>query len=148
NSANSVRLVVGFADIVGYTALSGTLLPGELSDLMQRFEAESAECITRGGATLVKRIGDAVMFVAPRLEAAVRVALDLIEVERGRLETHVGIAAGEVVARDGDFYGPPVNLASRLTDLAPPGSVLVPAEFARAIEASDCTVEPLGLRNL
>src|SRR5262249_4413257 len=47
NSANSVRLVVGFADIVGYTALSGTLLPGELSDLMQRFEAESAECITR-----------------------------------------------------------------------------------------------------
>jgi adenylate cyclase len=138
NSANSVRLVVGFADVVGYTALSSSLPPGDLSNLMSRFEAESAERIARRGANLVKRIGDAVMFVTPSVEAAVAVAFDLIAVGSDRLEL-----------RDGDFYGPAVNLASRLTDAAAPGSVLVPADLALALAGTaGIADEPLGLREL
>jgi len=39
----------------------------------------------------------------------------------------IGLAAGPVLSRDGDYYGPVVNLASRLTEAAAPGEVLVPA---------------------
>ena len=38
---------------------------------------------------------------------------------------HAGAARGPVLSRGGDFYGAPVNLASRITDVARPGSVLV-----------------------
>ena len=149
NAANSVRLVVGFADVVGYTPLSASLPPEELSSLMTRFEGATAERIARRGATLVKRIGDAVMFVTPSAEAAAAVALDLIEAGGDRLELRGGLAMGDVVARDGDFYGPPVNLASRLTEVAAPGSVLIPGDLALALgQAAGITPKPVGFREL
>jgi adenylate cyclase len=39
-------------------------------------------------------------------------------------QLRAGIAAGEALSRAGDWFGRPVNLASRLTAIARPGSVL------------------------
>jgi adenylate cyclase len=48
----------------------------------------------------------------------------------------VGIAAGDVLARYGDLFGPVVNLAARLVAQAEPRTVLAPAAIAREIEAT------------
>jgi adenylate cyclase len=45
------------------------------------------------------------------------------------------MALGQVLTRLGDVYGPAVNVASRLTSLARPGSVLVDRELAQALNA-------------
>ena len=51
-------------------------------------------------------------------------------------QLRVGVAYGPAVSRAGDWFGSPVNLASRVTSAARPGSVLV-AESAREQIADD-----------
>jgi adenylate cyclase len=79
---------------------------------------------------LVKTIGDAAMFVSPDAEPLVATALSLLEaVERADLPSlRVGAASGPALIRAGDFYGHSVNLASRVTGIARPGSVLCTQE--------------------
>jgi adenylate cyclase len=75
---------------------------------------------------LVKTIGDAAMFVSPDPGPLVAVALELVQSARDAdLPTvRAGIADGPALARAGDYYGQAVNLASRVTGIARPGSVL------------------------
>ena len=126
SSANVVELTVGFADIAGYTGLSHQLDPSELAAMLARFEATTGDVISAAGATVAKRIGDAVMFVTNAPGIACALALELIEAcTRERLpKLRVGLAVGEVIVRQGDFYGPTVNLAARLVASAEPGTAL------------------------
>jgi adenylate cyclase len=119
---------VGFADLAGYTALAARLEPTELSELVGRWEAVAYDTIAANGARVVKTIGDEVMFVGLTRET-VAAALTLREAASTATlpPLRIGLAAGAVVARDGDYFGPVVNLASRLTELARPGELLVPA---------------------
>ena len=55
----------------------------------------------------------------------------------------VALTWGRVLSRLGDIYGPTVNLASRLTSLADPGTVLVDALTAAA-EAGDDDYNPVA----
>jgi adenylate cyclase len=59
----------------------------------------------------------------------------------------VGIASGEVVARGGDVFGPPVNLAARLVATAAPGEILLDGVTAAALPA-DIATERRGARLL
>jgi len=63
-----------------------------------------------------------------------------------------GLAAGMVVARDGDFYGPVVNLASRLTEVVPPGEIYASEALHDQLAADpsfDWTaIGPLELRSI
>jgi class 3 adenylate cyclase len=126
SSANVVELAVGFADIAGYTGLSHQLDPTELAAMLARFEATTGDVIAAAGANVAKRIGDAVMFVTNAPGVACALALELIEAcTRERLpKLRVGLAVGEVIVRQGDFYGPTVNLAARLVASAEPGTAL------------------------
>ena len=122
-------LAVGFVDIVGYTGRSKTLSDAELVAWVEYFEDELTRVVTDLGGRVIKTIGDEVLYVADDLVAAVEAAL--LATERGSDEddrfpqVRAGVAYGEVVSRLGDVYGPTVNLASRLTSVARPGSVLV-----------------------
>jgi adenylate cyclase len=129
SSANVVELAVGFADIAGYTGLSHQLDAGELATMLAHFEATTGDVIAASGANVAKRIGDAVMFVTNAPGIACALALELIEAcARERLpKLRVGIAVGEVIVRQGDFYGPTVNLAARLVASAEPGTALTDA---------------------
>lgn len=124
------ELVVGFADIVGFTALSRRLSEPELADLLDGFEAAAAEVVARHGGRIVKLLGDEVMYVADSPVAGTDIALDLLG---GDLPLRAGIAFGRVLARYGDVYGPVVNLAARLTGVARPGTVLADRELAAAL---------------
>ena len=129
SSANVVELAVGFADIAGYTGLSHRLDPSELAAMLARFEATTGDVIAAAGANVAKRIGDAVMFVTNAPGVACALALELIEAcTRERLpKLRVGLAVGQVIVRQGDFYGPTVNLAARLVGSAQPGTAFADA---------------------
>lgn len=133
------ELAVGFVDLVGYTAMSQELDGEELAALVSRFEAVTYGTVARLGARLVKTIGDEVMFVAEDPEVAARVALALTARDRDAEgadlpPARAGVALGPALARDGDYYGSVVNLAHRLVEIARPGSVIVDAGIAEALE--------------
>ncbi len=134
----SRAIVVGFADVVGYTRLSRDLTETELAGLIERFESTAAEVIATAGGRVVKMLGDEVLFVAEDPLAAATIGLRLLEVVDidGELpDLRIGMARGTVLSRFGDVYGPVVNIASRLTSTAKPATVLVDRELARALES-------------
>jgi adenylate cyclase len=84
---------------------------------------------------VVKTVGDGVLFTAGSAETAVRIGLELPEAwaDEERPPLRVGAAYGAVLTRLGDVYSPVVNLASRLTSLARPGTMLVDRELAERL---------------
>jgi len=126
SALNVVQLAVGFADLAGFTGLSSELDVSDLALMIARFEATTGDVVTSGGASVVKRIGDAVMFVSNAPGVGCALSLDLIEActAAGLPKLRVGLSFGDVMVRQGDFYGPTVNLAARLVASAEPGTAL------------------------
>lgn len=132
-SAERRRLAVGFADLVGYTALSRTLSPAELARLLRRFEDGVNDVLARHTGRLVKQIGDGMMFAADDADEGCAIALDLAAAfprADGVPPVRVGLAFGTVLTQYGDYYGDVVNLAARLVAVANPGTVVVNDEIA------------------
>jgi adenylate cyclase len=134
-SGPTVDVAVGFADMAGYTELTEGLDERELSELLAAFEALAYDTAAELNGRIVKTIGDEVMFVGfPRdvariaLALAARAAADPVVPD-----VRVGVASGTVLARDGDYYGPVVNLASRVTARARLGTVLTSSGFHAAL---------------
>ena len=126
--------VVGFADLVGFTALSQQVGDDELAAIVDQFEQLAFDVVTAQGGRVVKMIGDEVMFTVDSADAAAEIGLALAEGTRGADELsdlRVGLAAGPLLEREGDLYGPVVNLASRITSIAFPGTIVV-GESVRA----------------
>ncbi|TDE88004.1 adenylate/guanylate cyclase domain-containing protein [Occultella glacieicola] len=129
---------IGFIDIISYTSRAARLAPSELSSLVQAFESGARDVIAAHGARVVKTIGDAVLFVADDLETGAMVATGLLEVMDARgLPIRGSVVWGRVLSRSGDVFGPIVNLASRLSDLAGPATVLMDDVSAALLEATD-----------
>jgi adenylate cyclase len=124
-----------FADLVGFTKLGEQVETEELGLIASRLD-ELATAVAEPPVRLVKLIGDAAMLVSTDAEAMTEAALRMVDAadsegdEFPRLRA--GIAHGSVHAQAGDYYGRPVNLASRLTAIAKPGSVLVDAAAKKA----------------
>lgn len=149
---------VGFADMVSFTRRTAGLGSTDLSDFVQRFETIARDVVTQAGGRVVKTIGDAVLFVADDVRTGARVALDLARVLGGDLDVEreraagglaegargvtpvrVSVVWGRVLSRFGDVFGPSVNLAARLTDIADPSTVLTDPATARLL-ADDPTL--------
>jgi adenylate cyclase len=125
------EVTVCFADLVGFTRLGEAVAPEELESLANRLSALARD-VAAPPVHFIKTIGDAVMFVSTDAAALLAAALELLAVaEKEDIpQLRIGLAAGSAVRRAGDWFGSPVNLASRVTAAARPGSVLV-AESAR-----------------
>jgi adenylate cyclase len=140
------ELAVGFADLVGYTSRSRGMGGRELGAMVEDFESIVAEVIARHHGRVVKTVGDGVLFTAASAADAVEIGLELpvIWAADERPPLRVGAAYGPVLTRLGDVYSPVVNLASRLTSLARPGTLLVDRELAdRVRDLSGYRVRPL-----
>lgn len=127
---------VGFADLVGFTAISQQLTERELAAMVDRFEALAYEHILERGGRVVKMIGDEVMFTVDDASAAAELALALAAAYAGDdalPDVRVGLAVGPTLSWEGDLFGPTVNLASRLVNLARPGTVLVSDELGNQL---------------
>ena len=128
-------VTVAFADLVGFTRLGEEVDAGELGRVAQRLVGLTVEHL-RGDVRLVKTIGDAAMLVSPDPSALLEVSLDLVDAADAEGEDfpqlRIGLASGAALSRAGDWYGRPVNIASRITTIARPGSVLATREVRDA----------------
>ncbi len=126
-------VAVCFADLVGFTTLGSELQTQMLGDVVGTFGRLAGE-VAEPPVRLVKTIGDAAMLVSQEVEPLVSAALSLAEeVERADLPAvRAGIAWGLAIPRSGDLYGHAVNLASRVTGIARPSSVLCTREIRDA----------------
>lgn len=139
--------VIGFADLVRFTELSLRLDDHQLAVVVARFDELVNSVVVRHGGRVVKMIGDGAMFTLVDPADAAVVALELADAvaEDGRLGgLRVGMASGPVLARDGDLYGPVVNLASRLVTVGRAGAVNVSQDVRDAIAGDP----RFGLRSL
>ena len=139
----SQEVAAGFADLVDFTRLGEKLQPEELGGVTGQLGALAGEVAT-GPVRLVKMIGDAAMLVSPETDALVDASLALVEAAEAEGEDfpplRAGVASGPALARAGDWYGKPINMASRITAIARPGSVLVSEEVAEELdERFDCS---------
>jgi adenylate cyclase len=142
------HMCVGFVDLVGSTALAQRMSAGELGAALTEFEHIASDLVAAGGGRLVKLIGDEVLYVAADEASACAIALQFA----ARFAEHptlppvrAGVASGEVMMRDGDVFGPVVNLAARAVKVAAAGEVVVLPEVAAA---SNLDSEPLGRHRL
>nr|WP_169812076.1 adenylate/guanylate cyclase domain-containing protein [Nocardia arizonensis] len=144
------ELAVGFADMVGYTRLTRHLHPDELTMLLEAFESTTTAAITENGGWVVKNVGDEVMFAAETAADGARIALAIQEstmMVAGTPELRVALAYGPVLQRLGDLYGSVVNMASRLTGVARPGTILIDDGAAAAL-ADDPEFDLRNLRSV
>jgi adenylate cyclase len=91
--------------------------------MIELFDRQTWDTVTRAGGRIVKLIGDEAMFVHADARSACGIAKELMVTSPHPVR--IGLARGEVVALHGDYYGPTVNLAARLTAAAPPSAVVV-----------------------
>jgi adenylate cyclase len=144
--------VVGFADLVGFTALSQQVGDDELAAVVDEFEQLAFDVVTAHGGRVVKMIGDEVMFTVDSPVAAAEIGLALAEGTRGADElsdVRVGMAYGPLLEREGDLYGPVVNLASRITSIAFPGSIVIgPALRDELVDRDDYRLRSMRPRSL
>jgi adenylate cyclase len=124
----TVELTVCFADLVEFTRLGEEIAPEELGMVAGRLE-EMASAVAEPPVRLVKTIGDAVMLISPQPEPMVAAALGLIQAAEQEGQQfpwlRAGIASGPTLPQSGDYYGRAVNLASRITNVARPGSLVL-----------------------
>ena len=141
-------LAVGFVDLVDFTGSTRRWSTTELERTLERFERDTSLRVAAVGGRVIKTLGDAVLYATDDLANAVEVALATVEaheVDDDLPAARAGLALGPVLVRLGDVYGQPVNLASRLTDEARPGTVLVDDTAASAL-ATDPAYVVKGLR--
>ena len=124
------QLSVGFADIVSFTALSNDLSRERIGDLVEVFESRCADVVARNNGRVIKSIGDSVLFVNDDPIRAYDTAEGIISVigrDKRMPDVRVGLASGSVVMRMGDVFGPPVNMAARLTAVARRNRIIIDA---------------------
>lgn len=142
-----------FLDLSGYTRLTeergdqeAAALAGRLSDIVQQRSRLH-------GGEAVKWVGDGVMFRFRDPSGAVVSSLDMVQEipAAGLPPAHVGVAAGPVIRQGGDYYGRTVNLASRISDRAAGGQVLVSepvVEMASIRGVTFVRIGPVELKGL
>ena len=131
---------VGFADLVDFVSLSQQVDDPTLAAVVDRFESIAYDIVGSHGGRVVKMIGDEVMFEAADPGDAVEIGLGLADAfhhDDVMSDVRVGIALGPALAREGDLFGPTVNLASRLVGIAYAGAVVTSDEVRTALTGDD-----------
>jgi len=144
------QVTVAFADLVGFTRLGEMLPPEDLQRVAGRL-GELAHDVAVPPVSFVKTIGDAVMFVSTDTDRLIAALLDLIDLAaaHGLPQLRAGVATGLAVSRAGDWFGSPVNIASRVTGLARAGTVVVTASARKTVgTAAGLVWSPAGAQHL
>jgi adenylate cyclase len=139
-------VALGFVDLVGSTAWAQTVPLRDQNLALTRFESAAWTSAVLAGGRVIKMIGDEVFFAAPTAEAACRIG---VEVRRAAAEDDVlppargAVGLGPATPREGDYFGPLVNLLSRLVKVGAPGEVVVTEAVAEELPRDEWVVRPL-----
>jgi adenylate cyclase len=137
-----LRVAIAFADLAGYTRMTEELGDEHAVDVVERFVAEVERSLPED-ARIIKTIGDEVMVVAGDAAALVEWAVGFQSEQTTRPLPRIGMHYGEVVYRDGDYFGREVNQAARVSARAAAGEVLVTRPVREAAGA-DLSFEHIG----
>ena len=127
-----------FADLAGFTARTEAHGDQESVDLVQQFE-RTIKAILPPNSHLVKIVGDAAMIIGD-VDDAARLAVDLMSASEelpGRPALRIGVHAGDVIERQGDYWGHAVNVAARVASQARPCEILLTEVVRNSVEAND-----------
>jgi adenylate cyclase len=143
---------VGFIDISGYTRLSRNVDLDELARLLDEFETAVLDTVVAHGGRVIKNLGDEILFViddpASAAEAALQL-LDMFTADDTLPQLHAGLAFGPVLDRGGDVFGPVVNVAARLANIARKGTIRVDQAMATELaEAKQFTLSTRAPRRV
>jgi adenylate cyclase len=139
-------VALGFVDLVRSTAWAQKLNLREQNLALTRFESAAWSSAVRAGGRLVKTIGDEVFFSAPTADAASRIG---VEVCRAAAEDDVlppargAVGVGAAVPREGDYFGPLVNLLARLVKVGAPGELVATEAAVAELSPQEWSVRPL-----
>jgi len=135
-----------FLDITGYTELTQERGDRAAADFAERIRRLVERPAVAHGGRAVKWLGDGVMFYFATSQSAVESALDMVSAvaEAGLAPAHVGIHAGPVVFREGDYYGHTVNVAARIGDFARPGEILVSQQVVDRVDSDSVVFTAIG----
>ncbi len=139
-------VALGFVDLVGSTAWAQTMNLREQNLALTRFESAAWSSSVLAGGRVIKTIGDEVFFVAPTADAACRIGIEVCEA--AALDPLLPAARGAVglglaIPREGDYFGPLVNLLSRLVKVGDPGELVVTEAVAEALSSDEWLLHPL-----
>jgi adenylate cyclase len=137
-----VRVAIAFADLAGYTRLTEEVGEEEALEVVERFVELVAETLP-DDARVIKTIGDEVMVVGTDTSALLHWAVGFQQLATERPLPRIGVHAGSVLYRDGDYYGSAVNLAARVGARATGGEVLVTREVM-AVGGRHLAFQPIG----
>jgi class 3 adenylate cyclase len=146
-----LRVALAFVDLVSSTSWAESVSPVEQSEALRRFEMRSSALAADQGARLVKLIGDEAMVVADDPEALCRAAIDICDMAGADPvlpDARGAVGHGLVTARDGDYFGPIVNVVARASKLAAPGEIVVTGEVARFLDPTAWSTVPLRPQEL
>ncbi|HEY1650241.1 MAG TPA: hypothetical protein VGG09_00010 [Acidimicrobiales bacterium] len=151
HDATTELVALGFVDLVGSTAWAEGLNLRDQSLALSRFESAAWSSAVLRGGRVVKMIGDAVFFSAPSADAACRIGIESIHAaaEDEVLPPARGaVGLGQATPREGDYFGPLVNLLARLVKAGAPGQLVVTEPTAAALAPDDWTTQPLEVDDL
>ena len=139
-------VALGFVDLVGSTAWGEALSLRDQSLALTRFESAAWTSAVLGGGRVIKMIGDEVFFAAPSAEAACRIALEICRAaaaDEVLPPARGAVGVGPATPREGDYFGPLVNLLSRLVKAGAPGQVVATEAVAAAVPSESFLLRPL-----
>lgn len=155
--SDSKLLTLLFVDIADYTKTTNNLSREAFDKLHDTFDSMTLKATKVFGGRIIKKIGDAFLITFQTATDAVLCGIELQNHcahlnETGRFEKpiylRVALHTGEVMVRDGDVYGDPVNMASRLEGLAKPGDVVFSETVYFAMNRSEIEYQHIGQRKV
>ena len=111
---------------------------------LTRFESAAWSSAVLNGGRVVKTIGDEVFFTAPTAEAACRIGIDVCRAaaEDPLLPPARGaVGIGAATPREGDYFGPLVNLLARLVKVGAPGELVVTEAVAEDLSPDEWSAQ-------
>ncbi len=129
------NIAILMADLSGYTALTETHGAYSAADLIDKYVGIVEKCLV-GDCVLKERIGDEVMIVSESpdcLLATAKMIIKKTSTEDNFLQVHGGLHYGKVLQRNNSYFGTTINLASRITAKANPGTFWCSGEFINAL---------------
>jgi adenylate cyclase len=148
---HTTRVTVGFADLVSFTALSNEMSEDRIGSMVEIFESRCADVVAARSGRVIKTLGDSVLFVSGDPVRAMDIGLSIVDVigRDSRLpDVRIGLSTGSVIMQLGDVFGPPVNMAARLTGVARRNRVITDPATADLLPPGQFDCRPLPARPL
>lgn len=143
-------MYVLFVDLTGFSDYTERHGERAAAELASSFALKAMQLGRRSGLRPIKTVGDAVIFLSPRCEDAARGAEALLRFFDGHTDpstVHIGLASGEVLERDGDVFGFPVNMAAHLSSIATAGQAVLDGSVASSIHGTGFHARDIDVRS-